>query len=508
MAQTVGGGRRASVRLWGLLTLAATWGCTVGPDYNAPAIEMPEQFSSPTRRGAADPAQVARWWKSFDDELLESLVQRAVEGNKEVRIAVARVDQARALARASYANFWPQFDVQSSYTRTRYSSEQFPIPGAKGFTVDLWNSAADATWELDLFGRVRRSYEAQQAIEQASEAGLLDALRMTAAETATAYFQLRGAQNQLATTRQNIEAEEETLRIVEIREKNGAASELDTVQSRAQLSATRALMPAFEAAERTAIHRLGVLLGLPPESLIAELSKPRAIPLYRGNETFGDPAELLRRRPDLRAAERQLAAATARIGMATADLFPRLTFQGSFGLSASTPSNWSNGGAQTYNFGPNLSWVFLDFGRVQARIDAADAETQAVLAGYESAVLRALEEVENGLTAFGRARARRAELLIAVAASARAVELSRLRFNEGAVDLLRVIEAQRAKLANDAALTAAETDIGIALVSIYKAIGGGWEGYQLVTQGKRTEVQPTARDTSASNRPPAAPVPR
>jgi len=289
------------------------------------------------------------------------------------------------------------------------------------------------------------------------------------------FFELRGTQNELAVARDNATNQMESLTLIGARLSAGRGTELDTARAEAQLHSTLALIPPLEAATRRAIFRLGVLTGQEPTALEAELTPPQPIGVLPTLSGIGSPADLLRRRADIRAAERSLAAATARIGVATADLFPRVTLNGRIGLEAGTFSGLAKGGADTYSFGPHLSWAALDLGRVKARMKAADARTEAALATYEKTVLNALEETEAALVDFDRTQARRASLQVAAQASDRALTIATQRYQGGMADYFTVLDTQRTQLLIQEQLAQAQTRTATALVAVYKALGGGWE---------------------------------
>ncbi len=354
---------------------------------------------------------------------------------------------------------------------------------------EIYNAGFDAFWEIDLFGRVRRSIEARTAEVAASEATLRDVLVSLIAEVARNYFELRGTQHQLAVARRNADNQRQTLDLTIARLEGGIGTQLDTARARAQLDATQANIPPLEAAIRRAMHRLSVLTGHPPATLVTAFERPAPLPDAPKLVTLGRPEDLLRRRPDIRVAERNLAAATARIGVATADLFPRVTFIGSIALEASSFTGLGGSGSDTYSFGPSLRWAAFDLGRVRARIAAADARAEAELAMYERTVLRALEETENALVEFGRSQARRDFLRTSAEASEQAAGLARQRFEVGAADFLTVLDAERTMLEAQDRLARSETDAATALVAVYEALGGGWEAKVGQTEPNSTSTE-------------------
>ena len=341
--------------------------------------------------------------------------------------------------------------------------------------LKLYNVGFDALWELDIFGRVRRSVEASNDEVEAQEATLRDLSVSLVAEVARNYFELRGLQNQLAVARKNIENQVKTVEITRIKFEVGRGTELDTSRATAQLDTTRAIIPTLEAGIYRTMHRLSVLTGQLPNTLTESLMTVAPMPKIPEIINIGNPADLLRRRPDIKIAERMLAAATASIGIATADLFPRVTIVGTLSLEATKLSAVGAGGSDTFSIGPRISWAFLDMAHVYARIKAANASAESSLAHYEQTVLSALEETENALVNYNRERARQSLLLSAANASVKAEELAQLRFNEGVSDFLTVLDNEQRLLEDQDRLAQSETATATALAALYKALGGGWE---------------------------------
>jgi len=466
-----------------VLNLALLSGCAlVGPDRQTPTTELSAAFASANQPGlSADPVHT-RWWQGFKDADLNRLVDLAVAGNHDVRIASARLHEARALWDETAFDRYPTVTAEAAYANEQQSTAALQGFPGEGRGRELYNAGFDAFWELDLFGRVRRSIEARTAERDAAEASLHDVLVSLLAEVARNYFELRGTQHQLAVARRNADNQRQTLALTIARLEGGRGTALDTARARAQLDATRASIPPLEATIRRAMHRLAVLTGRQPETLVTALERPVPLPEAPKLVTLGRPEDLLRRRPDIRVAERGLTAATARIGVATADLFPRVTFLGSIALEASSFTGLGSSGSDSYSFGPSIRWAAFDLGRVRARIRQADARAEASLAQYELAVLRALEETENALVELGRQQARRELLRTSAEASEQATELARLRFEEGVADFLTVLDAERTMLEAQDRLARSETDTATALVAVYKALGGGWEAVDKVGQ--------------------------
>ena len=457
------------------LCAAALSACAVGPDYKTPATDTPQTFAHAVHPEFSGQGVEVSWWKLFDDQELTALVDQAARHNRDLQAARANLREARALYMEAGLNLAPIVSSHANYTDQNRSIGALNNRTFVPRELKLYNTGFDAFWEVDFFGRVRRNVEASGDEVGAQEASLRDLSVSLIAEVARNYFELRGLQNQLAVAKKNTENQTKTLEITRVRLESGRGTELDTSRATAQLDSTRAIIPTLESAIYRAIHRLSVLTGQLPGALTKKLSQ--SAPLSRIPETIqiGNPAELLRRRPDIRIAERTLAAATARIGVATADLFPRVTFVGTIALEASTLSGIGAAGSDTFFAGPRISWAALDLGRVYARIKAADASAEASLAQYEQTVLNALEETENALVNYNRERARQALLASAAQASERANELAHLRFEEGLTDFLTVLDAELRLLQDQDRLAQSETATATALAALYKALGGGWE---------------------------------
>jgi outer membrane protein, multidrug efflux system len=465
------------VGLVGLLALSALLpGCSVGPNYQAPKTQVAPAFANGQETNLAPGKIAVDWWRAFNDPQFNRLVDRALTNNYDLRIATAHIREARALRTGAIADEFPVVTGQAGYNRSVNSSDASTFPlNRDQRTLQLFTSGFDATWELDIFGGVRRNIEAASADLAATQAQRQDVMVSVIAEVARNYFELRGQQNLLAVARRNAENQRENLDLTLARAKAGRATDLDSARAQAQLEATLAAIPSIDADIKHAIHRLGVLTGQQPTALEAALAPAAPIPALPPMVNIGDPADLLRRRPDIRAAERSLAAATARIGVATANLFPKVTFNGNLGVGVNTLSRLGRPGTETYGFGPNLTWAALDLGHISAQLKAARANADVQLAIYEKTVLLALEETENALTDFGREQARRDYLRASERSATTAMSLARQRYDSGVADFLPVLDAERTQLDIQAQLAMSETRTATTLVAIYKALGGGWE---------------------------------
>ncbi len=459
----------------GFLSAVFLSGCAVGPNYKRPQTSVANSFANaPTNVVSLDEAALATWWKGLNDARLNRLVDRAITNNHDLRIATANLKEARALRRLTTFDLAPTVQANAGYANSLLSKAA-ALPGTPRAAreMELYDASFDATWELDLFGRVRRSVQAASAQVGSVEATRFDMLVSVIAEVARNYFELRGQQNQLAVARKNADVQTETLKITQSRLDGGRGTDFDVSRSRSLLNLTLSTIPPLEAAIQKTIYRIAVLTGQEPTALITELSTPEPLPSTMPALPLGDPAALLRRRPDIRAAERSLAAATAQIGVATGDLFPRVTFIGSVGFQADTFAGLGKNGGDRWNFGPRITWAALDLGRVQARIKAADARTEAALAFYERTVLTALEETEGALVDFGREQSRQQFLQTSAEASQKAADLAHQRYEGGVTDFLSVLDAERTLLEAQDRLASSQTRTATAFVAVYKALGGG-----------------------------------
>ncbi|MGH8751080.1 MAG: efflux transporter outer membrane subunit [Burkholderiales bacterium] len=452
--------------------------CAAGPDYVRPDVPVDQDFANSTLAGFSPQAVEQEFWKSFNDDMLNTLVAEAGQANHDLRIAQANLREARALRRQVGFDRFPTVTANAGYAKSKQSLNQFG--GFTGINLerDTYTAGFDAIWELDIFGRVRRGVEAASAEVAAGEASLNDVQVSVAAEVAREYFELRGLQKQLEVAQQNRDNQRETYELTLARLEAGRGTELDRARAKAQLDATTSTIPEFEASVARAIYRLGVLTGRKPTALADRLAAVQPLPELPALTQVETPAALLRRRPDIRIAERSLAAQTARIGVATADLFPRVTIGGDVGFNVGKLSAVDSISSLTYSYGPSITWAFLNLGRVRAAIHASEARAEAALAFYEQTVLRALEETESTLITFNRAQARKAALNSAAQESAIAFRLARARFDAGAADFLTVLDAQRRLLEDQDRLAQGETAAASSLVAVYKALGGGWKSLE------------------------------
>jgi len=450
-------------------------GCAVGPNYHRPETPVDARFVNAGEPGLAAGDAVQQYWAGFSDPMLNDLVQDALLHNLDLAAAEANLRAARAARRLAGFDQYPTVTFAGGYSKNLYSSQETYGEDFQLREFDNAQAGFDGLWELDLFGRVRRNVEAARGDVGASAATLQDARVSVIAELTRDYFVLRGLQDQLALTMRNADNQMSTLTLTRNRLEAGRGNELDTSRAEAQWQTTLATIPSLEATLATTIYRLSVLTGRQPAALSERLAPVAATPPLPPLNAIGTPEQLLRRRPDVRVAERQLAAATARVGVAMGDLFPKVTMTGQIGYSAESFGDFGQNEARVFGFGPTITWAAFDLGRVRARIGEARAQTDAALAAYQGAVLNALEDTEGALITYGRAQIRLQSLQVAAAASDKAADLARKRFEGGLIDFLEVLDAERTALSAELLLSQGRTDAATSLVAVYKALGAGWE---------------------------------
>jgi multidrug efflux system outer membrane protein len=460
--------------------LAVIWitmlmGCAaVGPNYEKPQMEVPARWSEMVPEGViteSPPEALTRWWTQFEDPLLESLLERSLNQNTDFQIAQARIREARARRGVVAADFLPAIGTSGTYARSR-TSENTGVGIA--LEQDFFEAGFDANWEIDVFGGVRRSVEAADADIGASVESLRNVLVTLVSEVARNYLELRGNQLRVFIAKENVKAQKHTLEMTQARFKVGLSSQLDIEQARAQLTATEAQIPGLETLIKQSIHRIGVLLGQPPGALVHELMVEKPISTALPQVPLGLPSDLLRRRPDIQQAERELAAATARIGVATADLFPRFFLTGALGLHSMELSSFLSAGSRFWSVGPTVAWPLFAGGRIRSNIEAQNARQEQALIFYEQVVLTSMEEVENALVAYAKEQATRRAIAESVAANQRAVEISQALYKKGLTDFLNVLVNQRFLYQAQDALAVSEQKVSTNLVALFKALGGGW----------------------------------
>jgi len=456
-----------------LATLLLTGCAAVGPNYVPPETKAPSSWHSKLESGLiakeTDPQTLANWWNTLKNQELSSLIARAVKGNLDIKEARARIREARARSSIARADLFPTLEATGSATLSRSSEDT-----GTGETRDFYAAGFDAGWELDLFGGAQRSVEAADADLDAIQENLHDVLVSLTAEVALNYIEVRTYQKRLAVTVANSEIQQETYRLIQSRYQAGLDDELAVQQARSNLESTRSQIPTLRTALEEAMNRIAVLLGEQPGALHEELEEYLPIPLVSLEVAVGVPADVLRRRPDVRKAERELAAQTARVGVATADLYPKFTLNGSIGLEALSWDNLIAAGSRSFSIGPRITWPVFNAGSIRANIEVQSAIQEQTMIQYESTVLSALEEVESALAAYVEEQIRRTSLEEAVDAAKQALELAQYKYQTGLIDFITVLDAQRSLLTYEDQLVQSTGSITSNLVRLYKALGGGW----------------------------------
>jgi multidrug efflux system outer membrane protein len=462
-------------------------GCAVGPDYRPPDTKVPKDWDgqalvtpAQTSKTITNPAKLVEWWKAFKDPTLNSLVEMGIRNNLDVRQAEARIREARAALGVAGAGLWPTLDSSVIYQRSQSSSATVTTAGpalaTAGGLRELFQVGLDASWELDIFGGTRRNIEAAGADLRAALEDRRDVLVTLVGEVGNNYLNLRGLQQQIAIAHKNLEAQRHTAEITRKRFEAGFVGALDVANANAQVATTQSQIPVLESQARAAIYSLGVLLGRAPAALAKDLARKAPIPPTPPEIPVGLPSDLLRRRPDIRRAEAQLHAATARIGVATADLFPKFSLTGSFGFSSNDLTKLTNlSNSKFWSFGPTVTWPIFAGGRILWNIKVQNALQEQALLTYEKSVLTALKDVETALVAYTKEQEHRRALAEAVTNNRKAVDLAMKLYIAGKTDFLNVLTAQLNLYTSENALVQSTGTVDTNLVALYKALGGGWE---------------------------------
>jgi NodT family efflux transporter outer membrane factor (OMF) lipoprotein len=498
------------------LMALAMGGCTVGPDFHEPTpwwspaswisrAEPKTAVSEPV----AEPID-AEWWKLFHDPQLTALERRVTRSNLDVRVASIRLAESRAQLGIARAAEFPTLNGNANYSREAQSANGVlalvpgssgspgtgsnglggtqtgvPVSGIAGGSsssiatlsapFNLYQYGFDASWELDLWGRVRRSVESSSATVTASEEAQRGTLLTTLAELARDYIQLRGTQADIATDQRNLQTARQSLKLTQDRYAGGLTTELDVANAAAQVATTQSLLPPLQQREAELINAISLLLGEQPKALQTALATPKPIPPVPPRVPVGLPSELARRRPDIRQAEAQLHGATADVGVAVADFYPSFSLSGSVALQGLKPKNLTDWASRTYAFGPSITLPIFEGGRLRSTLQLRSQEQQEAAINYQRTVLQALHDVDNALTAYNAEQRRRSQLAQAVAHNRRALELAQQRYTQGVIDFLTVLDTERNLLSTELQLDDSTTNVSTNLVQLYKALGGGWE---------------------------------
>jgi outer membrane protein, multidrug efflux system len=468
---------------WGLigvglgLVFLTAGGCKVGPDYTRHDPNMPGQWSEPNLAAGVDPSVLGQWWTTFEDELLVRLIERADTGSLDLQAALARIDQSRALRRYAAGENAPTIDATGSYSRTRVSENGLMVPqlGGSPDQTNLHSAGFDARWEIDMFGRIRRSVESAQAALEQSIEDYRDVRVSLYSEIARNYIEVRTAQARIRYAQANVQIQRKTLELTQSRFNAQIAPQLDVAQAQLNLANTESEIPPLLISEVAALNRLAVFIGEAPQSLRQWIDPPGGLPQVKVTPNAGVPAELLRQRPDIRSAERALAAQTARIGVAQAQLYPSFSLRGVLVLEATELSNMDDWASRAYSFGPGLRWNLFDGNRIRSLVNVEEARTRQLAAVYESTVLRALEEVENAMVGYVQENERVAALERSVVAARQSVEMVETLYKSGLTDFQNVLVTQRALSQQEDRLAISQGSVLQQLIALYKALGGGWE---------------------------------
>lgn len=484
-----------------LVCAALLGGCNpVGPDFRAPQAPASNAWTAPMDGGLrASSGDLASWWSLLGDAHLDDLIRRAMDGNTDKKSAVARVREARARRAEAGGELYPSVDTSVTYERRR-SAGGGNSPSASLLGADTFSAGFDASWELDIFGGKRRNIEQRQAELEASRDNLGNVMVTVLAEVARNYVEYRSLQARIGIAQSNVASQSATLELVQLRRDAGLSDELEVAQARYNLADTESRIPPLQTSLAAAGNRLAVLLGVPAGSLDAELAEAAPVPAVPPAVTVGMAADLLRRRPDVAEAEQNVVAANAAIGVATAELYPKLTLTGSIGLSALDLADFGSAASRTFAIGPSIQWNVFDAGRIRARIEASSALEEQVLAAYEGAVLQAYEEAENAMVAFVREQIRRDSLGQGTASARIAASLARTKYEQGVIDFQQVLDAQRAQLGFEESLAQSSAAVTTNLIALYKALGGGWDPADTVDAGR---PGPPATAPAAPKAPPA-----
>uniref|UniRef100_UPI003F580ABA efflux transporter outer membrane subunit n=1 Tax=Pseudomonas purpurea TaxID=3136737 RepID=UPI003F580ABA len=463
-----------------VMSVVCLCACTVGPDFVKPQAQQVVEWSKP-QKSAASQAVTAeldeRWWEVFNDAKLSALSRRALTDNLDLQLASSRLQQSRAARQVITAEQYPTTSATGSYGRKRNSAEGLSDPSANNgrSAYSLWEGGFSASWELDIWGRVRRETEAADASLEVAENDRRGVLLAVLAETAQDYIQLRGVQSTRAVTEQNLDVARHSLKLSQLRLADGVATDLDVAEAAAQVAAIEAHLPALQQRQSQLINALSLLMGEPPQALHAELSTDAPVPQAPPRLAIGLPSQLAERRPDIRQAEARLHAATASIGVAKGDFYPRITLSGNVGSQAMQLSDFGSWSSRQFGIGPQFNLPLFDGGRLRGVLKLREAQQQEAALAYQHTVLRAWHEIDDQLSRYNSTQLRRDSLAEAVRQNQIALRTAQQQYVEGVVDFVNVLTVQSALLATQEQQVESATGVSLAMVGLYKALGGGWQ---------------------------------
>lgn len=480
-----------------ITTASAISGCMVGPNYCAPKPPAPAAWAGISKESASQPsaatsqpAELAQWWQTFGDPKLTALVDEALKVNLSLQLAQSRLCQARAQRGIIVGGLFPSVAATATYQRTHPA-------GFGAQNQNFFQAGLDAAWELDVFGGIKRNVESADANILAAQESIYDVQVSVAGEVALNYVLLRGFQQQIVIARDNLKSQQQSARITRQRLAAGFVSGLDVANADAQVATTESIIPGLEISAQQTIYAISVLLARPPADLLKDLSPTGSLPATPDQIPIGLPSTLLRRRPDIRQAEALLHAATAQIGVATAELYPQFSLTGNFGSQSAVGSNFFKDISRTWSFGPAMSWAIFQGGSILSNIAVQQALRDQSFINYKQVILTALQDVENALIALAKEQESRKSLIAAVAANRKAVDLSTQLYAQGQTDFLNVLNAQRSLFATEDALVVSNRNVATDLIALYKALGGGW-GNQ-AGQKQATSAPSNATHTPATS---------
>jgi len=471
-----------------IFSLFALGACTVGPDFHKPESPQVTEWAKPAKAAASQVVNETlgeRWWEVFNDPKLSALSQRALTDNLDLKLASSRLQQSRAVRQVVTADRYPTTAVGGGYARKRNSGEGLMDPSGNNGNAafNLWDGGFSASWELDFWGRVRRETEAADATLEVAENDRRGVLLSVLADTAQNYIQLRGVQNTRAVTEQNLDVARHSLKLSQLRLADGVATDLDVAEAAAQVAAIESRLPALEQRQAQLINALSLLMGEPPQALAAELSSDAPVPQTPRQVAIGLPSQLAERRPDIREAEARLHAATASIGVAKGDFYPRITLSGNVGSQAMQLSDFGSWGSRAFGIGPQFSLPLFDGGRLRGVLNLREAQQQEAAIAYQQTVLRAWHEIDDQLSAYNASQLRRDSLAEAVRQNRVALQTAQRQYTEGVVDFVNVLTVQSALLATQEQWVESSAGVSLAAVGLYRALGGGWQSvYPLAAQ--------------------------
>ena len=468
--------RRPIILLIALLLNSCSY-LTIGPDYESPDLKLPGEFATATEKLEAERSKIpsTEWWQAFGDKDLNELIVRGTNNNLSMKRAFERLSLARANANLSLQGLFPRLDIFTEYQKVKSPTFRFPGANKSSFSYQQYTLGGQASWEIDIFGKLRRIYESQAETENEQLFLTADALRILQADLASYYIQLRNAQAQRKIAESNLAKQKEVLNLIKQKLDVGDSSPIDFERSNALTSSTQALIPQYHAAENAALYRIATLIGDYANALPENLKTEAKIPKYVGPATIGSPSDVIKRRPDIRAAEADARASNALVGASIANLFPIVNFTGSLSEQGRSSKDWFSAGSRAYSLTPQISWSILNLGSIIQDIKGSRAKAREGLLAYQESILKALEEVEAALSQVDSELQRKISLKSAFKSAKKVGQLAQEQFNEGLIDSLELIEAQQTALQSQSQLRDSEAQLALSYVRLFKALGGGWE---------------------------------